>query len=174
MRPAGDRARRTLAGVALGALGFGLVVFALVEGRGYGWWTPLRGTALPVSPIPALLVLGLVLLGAYWWRETRRARAGAPALLGVSPLGARGFRWGNAAALVVALGEFGPLFVLRLYLVNVLGLSTLGAGVVPALTAVGAFLAGGLTEGLARSLAPARIPVTVPVRARGPEEEAVS
>ncbi|MFB7516307.1 DHA2 family efflux MFS transporter permease subunit [Streptomyces sp. NPDC056144] len=146
-----------LAGVGLSALGFALVVFALIEGQSYGWWTPLRDTSLPISPIPVLLALGLVLLGVFWWYEARQARTGGAALLDVSLFGSRGFRWGNLTALVVALGEFGLLFVLPLYLVNVLGLSTLGAGVVLALMAVGAFLAGGLTEGLARTMAPARI-----------------
>ncbi|MFB7358618.1 hypothetical protein [Streptomyces gardneri] len=69
----------------------------------------------------------------------------------------RGFLWGNTAALLVALGEFGLLFVLPLYLVNVLCLSTLGAGVVLAVMTLGAFLAGGLTEGLARWMPPVRI-----------------
>ncbi|MFE7551518.1 hypothetical protein [Streptomyces gardneri] len=54
-------------------------------------------------------------------------------------------------------GTARALFVLPLYLVNVLGLSTLGAGAVLAVMALGAFLAGGLTEGLARRMPPVRI-----------------
>ena len=42
----------------------------------------------------------------------------------------------------VAIGEFGLLFVLPLFIVNAMGLSTLGAGLVLAAMGVGAFLSG--------------------------------
>ncbi|MET9673153.1 MFS transporter [Streptomyces sp. NPDC006482] len=155
-----------IAGVVLSAGGFGLLVFALIEGQSYGWWEPLKdlhllgltwSTDAPVSPIPVCLAAGLLMLGAFVVVERRRAARGASVLVNLHLFDSRGFLWGNTAALLVALGEFGLLFVLPLYLVNVLGLSTLGAGVVLAVMALGAFLAGGLTEGLARRMPPVRI-----------------
>lgn len=59
------------------------------------------------------------------------------------------FSWGNVAAMMVAIGEFGLVFVLPLFLVNALGLSTLAAGGVLSAMAVGAFLAGASARHLA-------------------------
>ena len=62
------------------------------------------------------------------------------------------FAWGNLTAGTVAIGEFGLLFVLPLYLVNVLALGTLQAGLVLAAMAGGAFLSGALARRLAGSI----------------------
>ncbi|MBF6330524.1 MFS transporter [Nocardia transvalensis] len=153
-------------GFLLSAAGFALVVFALIEGQTYGWWRPLRefellgltwSTRAASSPIPLLLMLGVALLVLFVRWEMHRARVERSALLDLSLFAIPAFRWGNTAAFVVALGEFGLLFVLPLFMVNVLGLSTLSSGVVLAAMAVGAFVAGGATEGLARKLGPVRI-----------------
>ncbi|KZM70630.1 MFS transporter [Nocardia terpenica] len=153
-------------GFLLSAAGFGLVVFALIEGQTYGWWRPLRDFHLlgvtwsrraSSSPIPVLLVVGLALLALFVLWERHRALVKRSALLDLSLFRRPGFRWGNAAAFVVALGEFGLLFALPLFLVNVLGLSPLRSGFVLAAMALGAFVAGGATEGLARALGPVRI-----------------
>ncbi|MCM6775120.1 DHA2 family efflux MFS transporter permease subunit [Nocardia sp. CDC159] len=153
-------------GFLLSAAGFALVVFALIEGQTYGWWRPLREFRLfgltwsadaAVSVVPVLLAVGLALLALFLRWERHRVRVKRSALLDLSLFRRRTFRWGNAAAFVVALGEFGLLFVLPLFLVDVLGLSTLRSGLVLAAMALGAFLAGGATEGLARGLGPVRI-----------------
>jgi len=163
----GTRARGAdVDGFLLSAAGFALVVFALIEGQTYGWWRPLRtfemfglhwSTRSASSPIPLLLLLGLVLLVLFGLWEIHRRRVNRSALLDLSLFRRPGFRWGNAAAFAVALGEFGLLFTLPLYLVNVLGLSTLRAGLVLAAMALGAFVVGGATEGLARTMGPVRI-----------------
>ncbi|GAB2721202.1 MFS transporter [Nocardia thraciensis] len=153
-------------GFLLSAAGFALVVFALIEGQTYGWWKPLRefhvfgltwSTRAASSPIPLLLLLGVALLVLFVLWERHRAEVNRSALLDLSLFRMRGFRWGNTAAFAVALGEFGLLFVLPLFMVNVLGMSTLRSGLVLAAMALGAFLAGAATEGLARSFGPVRI-----------------
>ncbi|MER8041429.1 MFS transporter [Streptomyces sp. NPDC094032] len=153
-------------GFLLSAAGFAVLVFALIEGQTYGWWKPLKDLSLfgvvwpetaPVSAIPVLLALGLALLVFFCLWERRRARTGRSALLDLGLFGLPSFRWGNLAAFAVALGEFGLLFVLPLYLVNVLALSTLQSGLVLATMALGAFLAGGAAEGLVRRMGPPRI-----------------
>lgn len=62
------------------------------------------------------------------------------------------FRWGNLAALIIAVGEFGLLFTLPLYLQNALGMSALTSGFVLVFLAVGALVAAGAAGPLARRL----------------------
>ncbi|MEV6098196.1 MFS transporter [Nocardia sp. NPDC051981] len=153
-------------GFLLSAAGFALLVFALIEGQTYGWGKPLREFPLvgwnwpanaPVSLIPILLVLGVVALYLFIRWEQHRRLIGRSALLDPALFRIPSFRWGNITAFLVALGEFGLLFVLPLFMVNVLGLSTLGAGYVLAAMAVGAFLSAGLAEGLVRRFGPVRV-----------------
>ncbi|GAB4589176.1 MFS transporter [Nocardia sp. IFM 10818] len=153
-------------GFLLSAAGFALLVFALIEGATYGWWKPLREFPMPgftwsadapVSPIPVFLALGVLALAVFLRWERHRKLIGRSALLDPALFEIPSFRWGNITAFAVALGEFGLLFVLPLFMVNVLGLSTLGAGYVLAAMAVGAFAAAGIAEGLVRKLGPVRV-----------------
>lgn len=153
-------------GFLLSALGLGCLVFGLVEGRNYGWWRPVQDVSLmgvhwrsgaPLSPAALSLMLGVVLLGLFVLWERHRARVNRSALIKLSLFNKRSFRWGNTAALIIALGEFGLLFTLPLYLQNVLSLSALGSGAVLAAMAGGAFVAGGAAGELARRLAPATV-----------------
>lgn len=145
-------------GFLLSALGFGAVVFALIEGQSYGWWRPLADLHLlgmtwpataPISAVPVIGAVGVVALVLFVVWERHRGGNGRSAILDVRLFEIATFRWGNLAALTVAIGEFGLLFVLPLFLVNVLGLSTLGAGFVLAAMAAGAFAAGGAARHLA-------------------------
>jgi Na+/melibiose symporter-like transporter len=58
---------------------------------------------------------------------------------------------------MVAIGEFGLLLVLPLYLINILGLGTLAAGFVLAAMAVGAFFSGASARHLAARMGPPRV-----------------
>ncbi|MGF6884170.1 EmrB/QacA subfamily drug resistance transporter [Nocardia sp. GAS34] len=165
-RMAGHARGLDVDGFLLSAAGFALVVFALIEGQTYGWGRPLRSsdilgvrwsTRAASSPIPLLLLLGVALLFLFLLWEIHRKNVNRSALLDLSLFRLPAFRWGNAAAFAIALGEFGLLFTLPLFLVNVLGLSTLRAGLVLAAMGLGAFVAGGATEPLARTMGPVRI-----------------
>lgn len=153
------------AGFLLSVLGFGGTVFALVQGATYGWLTPKRDFVLLGLTWPATaavsvslvsLIVGLLALVGFVVVETRRAKAGRSVLLDLGLFRFGSFRWGNIAATMIALGEFGLLFVLPLYLQNVLGLSPLGSGWVLAAMAIGAFVAGGAASQLSRAFTPAR------------------
>lgn len=153
-------------GFLLSSIGLAALVFGLVEGRTYGWLTPTNAlrvgdltwpVSAPISLPAAAIVLGVALLVLFVLWERHRARIGRSALLDLSLFGFRSFRWGNLAVLLVALGEFGLLFTLPLYLQNVLGLSALGSGAVLASMAVGAFLAGGLAGRLTRRMSSASV-----------------
>ncbi len=155
-------------GVVLSSLGFGALVFAIIEGPSLGWWsqestfwvsswTWPRGW--PVSPVPVALAAGLVLLVAFVATQQARLRSGKPAILNLDLLRIPTFSWGNATAIAVAVGEFALVFVVPLYLVSVLGLTTMGAGWVLAGMALGAFASGAMARHLSARLGAPRVVV---------------
>jgi EmrB/QacA subfamily drug resistance transporter len=137
-------------GAVLSALGLGSLVFALIEGQRYGWWTPTRPfTAGPygwpltgLSPVPVALASSAVLVAALIVVERVRARAALPVVLDLSLFHIAGFRRGNAASALISVGELGLLFVLPLFLQGVHGNSPLQICVAIVPLALGAFLAG--------------------------------
>ncbi|MGH7919419.1 MAG: MFS transporter, partial [Candidatus Dormibacteraceae bacterium] len=156
-------------GFLLSAIGLAGVVFGLVEGRTYGWLRPQRDLSLlgftwhssaPISAPAVAIGLGLLFLILFVIWERHRARVGRSALMDLRLFTVRSFSFGNVAALLIALGEFGLLFTLPLYLQNVLGLSPLSSGLVLAAMAAGAFLAGGAAGQLGRKVSPAAVAST--------------
>lgn len=154
-----ERAERglDLLGALLSVIGMTGVVFALIEGRTYGWWALERPFNLfgldwtaGISPVPVAALVGLVALGVFLAHQVRRNRAGRPALLDLSLFGIRSFRNGILAAAIVSLGEFGLLFALPLWFQNVLGYSAFRTGLALLPLALGSFLASGMVTPLAR------------------------
>lgn len=147
-----------LPGVITLSLGLSLFVFGLIEGQTYGWFRPdevfsVGGWEWPlerISPIPAAFGASAIALGAFLVIE-RRARQ---ALVDLALFRIRSFSAGNTAALIVALGEFGIVFTIPLFLQTVLGLTALEAGAVLAVTAVGALVGGGAAAKLSGAIGP--------------------
>lgn len=139
-------------GVVLSALSVVGLVYGLIEGRSQGWWTaadPAGAVLLGLSPVPLVFAgSALAAAGFVAWQLHRRRR-GAAVLLDLSLFAIPVFAQGNLVVLVVALGQLGLLFVLPLWLQNVLGFSALGSGLMITAVAVGAFLAAGATPPLA-------------------------
>lgn len=151
-----DALRRGLdpLGILLSVLGLGSIVFGLIEGQRYGWWAPteLAPAGWPVSPVPLAFALGIGCLLAFVLLERSRRAAGKPVLVDLALFGLRSFRIGSVAALVVALGEFGMLFALPIFVQGVLGYSALDTGLLVVFLAIGTFLISGGTPQLARRL----------------------
>lgn len=161
--PAAPAARRGMdvLGAVLSAGALGLLVFGIVEATTLGWWSEKAPLALGgrelhgpagLSLSPLVLAAGLVLLIAFVLWERRRGARGQEVLLDLDLFRLRAFAWGNVTAGAVAVGEFGLLFVLPLYLVDVQGLGTLESGGVLAAMAGGAFLSGMLARHLAAAI----------------------
>jgi EmrB/QacA subfamily drug resistance transporter len=138
-------------GALLSAIGFGALVFSIIEGPDLGWWTPKAEFQIfgwvwpadaPVSIIPFTLAIAVAALVLFVLWERHRARNGRSALLDLRLFRLPTFTWGNVTAGAVAVGEFAIIFVLPLYLVNALGMNAMGAGLVLAAMAVGAFASG--------------------------------
>lgn len=133
-------------GAVLAVVVFASLVFGLIEGRSYGWWTsdtPPAFWSLDVSPIPFVFALTLVALVAFVLWGRARERRGLAAMLPFDLLRIASFRNGNIVALIVALGEFGIILSLPLWLQNVLGYGATQTGLVLVALAVGSFLASG-------------------------------
>lgn len=145
-------------GALLSALGLGALVFAVIEGPSLGWWKPLEDLHIfgfiwpksaPVSVIPIALFVAAVAIALFIFWERRRAHIKRSALLDLDLFRLPTFTWGNITAAMVAVGEFAIIFVLPLYLINALGLNVMGAGLVLAAMAIGAFLSGASARRLA-------------------------
>lgn len=137
------------AGFLLITFGLGAFVFGLIEGRTYGWWTPeapstILGWTWPLenfSIIPFTLAFGVLAIFLFLFVEGRRARAGKFFLFDVDLWRYPAFRYGNLAGSIVAVGEFGLLFALPLFLQAVVGYTAFEMGLVFLALAAGAFVA---------------------------------
>lgn len=145
-------------GLLLSAIGFGSLIFAIIEGSTLGWWKPLTelrvlgmtwSADMPISIVPVLLLVAAFTLTLFVRWERHRAKVQRSALLDLNMFFTPTFSWGNVAAMMTAVGEFGLIFVLPLFLINAIGLGTLGAGFVLATMAAGAFISGSLARHLA-------------------------
>jgi len=113
--PNPDREPIDWVGAALGIVGLGGTVFALIEQGRFGWGSP-------VVWVP--LVVGLVALVAFvlWERRSRHP------MLPLSLFRARNFAWGNVATLFIyAAFSLGP-FALTIFLQQFAGFSATMAG----------------------------------------------
>lgn len=152
-------------GVLLSATGLGLIVYGLIEGQDYGWWTAIADFTLGpihldtggISVVPVALGLGVLLLVALILWERWRARTQRAALVDLSLFGIRRYGFGNVVALVVSLGEFGILFVLPLWMQSVHGTDPLTTGVILASLAVGTLASGGSARRVSALLGPTQV-----------------
>ncbi|MBC2903683.1 DHA2 family efflux MFS transporter permease subunit [Streptomyces cupreus] len=120
-------------GLILSTAALFCVTYGVIEGQRYEWGT-IRG----VVSIPAVIVLGVVLWGAFLWCEWL-GRAGDP-LLPLELLRRRNYLLMNLVIAIVMLAMTGLLLVLTLYLQLVRGMSALEAGLALAPTPVVAVL----------------------------------
>lgn len=159
-REPGEPRRVDLMGAILSVVLFASLVFGLIEGRTYGWWlsnTPPDFWKLDISPIPFIFLLTLIAGVAFVRWGLRRQRAGKSTMLAFDLLKIASFRNGNIAAMIVALGEFGIILSLPLWLQNVLGYSALQTGFVILALAIGSFVASGFAGAFGNRISPVLI-----------------
>ena len=139
------------------------LVFGLIEGRNFGWWTVNKEFTIGswswgdpgFSVIPVSLALSVIFGVLFILWERMREKAHKPVLLDLNLFKVASFRNGSIAATIISMGEFGILFAIPLWLQNVLGLSPVDSGLVLLWLAGGAFLASGIGGALSGKLAPA-------------------
>jgi MFS family permease len=123
-------------GAALSAIGFALIVLAILQTSSWGWIFPndppvIAGreiTPLGFSPVPFLILIGFGFLWALSEWEDRRERRGSDALLDLSMLGIPTLRAGLSTLGAQQLVLMGVFFVLPVYLQVVLGLNAFETG----------------------------------------------
>ena len=145
-------------GALLSAIGFGALIFAIIEGPDLGWWSPQGElsvfgwswpTDFPISVVPVAFTVALIALVLFVIWENHRKKVQRSALLDLELFSFSTFSWGNLTAAMVAVGEFTLIFVLPLYLINGLGLSVMHAGLLLAAMAGGAFFSGAIARHIA-------------------------
>ena len=162
-----------LVGAVISVLMFGTLVFALIEGRVYGWWQQtdkvfsIGNFSWPenaISVIPFALALSIIFFVLFVFWEKAREKANKNVLLDLRLFNVASFRNGSIAALIISMGEFGLLFAIPLWLQNVDGLNALSSGLVLLWLAGGAFLAsavGGAMSGRVSAVNAVRIGVAL-------------
>jgi EmrB/QacA subfamily drug resistance transporter len=135
-RGAGRRVDIDFPGIFLITVGVGALVLGLIEGQAYGWIAPTNGFAVGAWTWPfkafsvslaSFVVATIGFAGFIAWEVRVKARGREP-LFDLSLLGYRSFRFGLLTVAIVALGEFGVIFVLSLFLQGVLGYTALATG----------------------------------------------
>lgn len=124
-----------LVSLALSAVGFGGLVYGL-SGLGEG---ASHGAASSGLPPWGCLLVGLVAMGAFTWRQLVLQRHGTP-LLDLRTLSHRTFTIGLALMVLCFMGLMGTVILLPIYLQEVRGLSSLTTGLL--------MIPGGLAMGL--------------------------
>ena len=123
-------------GIILVGLGVGGIVFGLIEGQTYGWLTPklpftIGNWTWPFTQVSVTIVafvVGAVALALFVWWELRQQRRGGDPLFDFTLMRFRSFRFGLITVSIVALGEFGLVFVLSIFLQSVRGLTAFQTG----------------------------------------------
>jgi len=124
-------------GLILITVGLSSLLFGFIEAQTYGWIVPATDFAVvgfswsasnPVSLPLVSIMTGLVLLAGFALYEVRRLRRGKVPLFDFSLLKFKGFRYGLFTVTIVAMGEFGAVFIISIFLQTVKGLSAFNAG----------------------------------------------
>jgi len=150
-------------GLILITIGLASVLFGLIEAQTYGWLVPNEGfsaggfswsTSNPISLPLVSIITGILLLGVFAFYEIRRARKGRVPLFDFSLLKYKGFRYGLFTVTIVAMGEFGAVFIISIFLQTVKGLSAINAGLTFLPMAISVFIFAPIAGVLATRFGP--------------------
>src|SRR2546421_13007315 len=117
-------------------LGLASLLFGFIEAQTYGWIVPNNeftaggftwSVSNPVSLPLVSIITGFVLLAMFTFYEVSRLRMGKVPLFDFSLLKFKGFRYGLFTVTIVAMGEFGAVFIISIFLQTVKGLSAFDA-----------------------------------------------
>lgn len=123
-----------LAGAALFAAGFGLILFALIQAH----------ENLGIAPAAAILVGGITAVAFGWRRSVARRADGLPAMVEPSLFSLPTFRWSVIAAMAFNSGSVGFLMIFAVALQQGLALTPLKTALVHIPFGLGVMVAVGL------------------------------
>ncbi len=157
------------AGLVLITIGLASLLFGFIEAQTYGWIVPASefgvaglswSTSNPVSLPLVAIVTGLALLSLFTFYEIRRLRSGRVPLFDFSLLRFKGFRYGLFTVTIVAMGEFGAVFIISIFLQTVKRLSAFNAGLTFLPMAISVFIFAPVAGVLATRFGPKWIVTT--------------
>jgi len=157
------------AGLFLITIGLASLLFGFIEAQTYGWIVPASefgvaglswSTSNPVSLPLVAIVTGLALLSLFTFYEIRRLRSGRVPLFDFSLLRFKGFRYGLFTVTIVAMGEFGAVFIISIFLQTVKRLSAFNAGLTFLPMAISVFIFAPVAGVLATRFGPKWIVTT--------------
>src|SRR5213594_3435193 len=157
------------AGLVLITVGLASLLFGFIEAQTYGWIVPASEFGVaglswsisnPVSLPLVAIITGLVLLSLFTFYEIRRLRSGRVPLFDFSLLRFKGFRYGLFTVTIVAMGEFGAVFIISIFLQTVKGLSAFNAGLTFLPMAISVFIFAPVAGVLATRFGPKWIVTT--------------
>src|SRR5436309_743026 len=150
-------------------LGLASLLFGFIEAQTYGWIVPASefhvgafswSASNPVSLPLVAIIIGLILLLVFTLYEIRRLRSGRVPLFDFSLLRFKGFRYGLFTVTIVAMGEFGAVFIISIFLQTVKGLSAFNAGLTFLPMAISVFIFAPVAGVLATRFGPKWIVTT--------------
>src|SRR5205809_1908115 len=150
-------------GLTLITIGLASVLFGLIEAQTYGWLVPNQefsaggfswSTSNPLSLPLVSIITGIVMLGVFAFYEIRRARKGRVPLFDFSLLKYKGLRYGLFTVTIVAMGEFGAVFIISIFLQTVKGLTAINAGLTFLPMAISVFIFAPIAGVLATRFGP--------------------
>ncbi len=149
-------------GMFLSGAGLFSLVFALIEGKKYGWFgvneifkiDSWQWPFTRVSVIPFAFLAAAVLLAGFFLWEYRLEKAGRAPLMRPSIFKNISFSVGLATVVIIGLGQFGIFFVMPIYLQNVLGLDAFHTGLLFLIAAATMFVVGPVTGFIASRISP--------------------
>lgn len=128
--------RPDLLSVLLSALGLGSIVYGIIESSTYGWVQAkepyqifghtyaLGGTSISIIA----LYIGVVLLLGFLWRQERLQLKGRIPLVSLAIFKNKQFMSGTIVTAIVAMTQFGFIFILPVFLQGVLGKDAFHSG----------------------------------------------
>ncbi|MBI5310609.1 MAG: MFS transporter [Actinobacteria bacterium] len=161
----GERPRIDWVGVALSAVGMGLIVLAILNAGTWGFVKP-RGaltiggneiTPLGLSVVPFMILAGLLVLAVFGLWERRIHRAGGAPLLRPGMLRVFQLRIGLSMLVAQQMVVAGMIFMLPVYLQYVLGQDALETGITILPLSIAMLLAAFAGPKLGERLSPRRI-----------------
>jgi hypothetical protein len=129
--PPDQRPKIDLIGAVLCAAGLGVFVFGVLKSGVWGWVVPKSGAPqwFGVSPVPWLMVAGLVLVWSFLRWEARMVARGKEPLVDPALLRNAQLSGGLTMFFFQYLLQMGVFFLIPLYLSVALGLSAIATGV---------------------------------------------
>jgi len=139
------------AGAAMIGLGLFAMILALIYEPTWGWWTAESDLSLlGISPVPWLLLLGIILTLVVFphWLRHREAQGKEP-IFDLGLLEFHSFRGGMLTSLARQIAQFASVYALAIYLEETAGWTAKQTGQVFLISAIGAVIAGFLSGWLA-------------------------